>query len=260
MSCRSRTYLQTDHAWSGRAVTSLPGTGTIMAISIKRAQQLAEDGELPVDEVIKTLYESEGVQGCRRVTHVGHPLQHVAVLLRAGESRKDKPSRRARTKLNTARGQLGATPLEQQYWMRGPGNAGIKHHSMFPTDDDAGLLIRDALCGEGGLRTLRYLGITDEVTVCLGSYLQHPFQMIRREGDQASEAVFTYIHEITTLIVLVLHSRCGTLHIQTAFPTHARRHDEGNLIPEMQWELEWTDRVTGQSDLVRPNLAPGALR
>src|SRR5262245_34632146 len=76
-SCPSRTYLKTDHSWSGRALTSSPGTGTIMAISIKRAQQLAEDGELPVDEVIKTLYESEGVQGCRRVPHVGHPLQHV---------------------------------------------------------------------------------------------------------------------------------------------------------------------------------------
>jgi hypothetical protein len=231
-----------------------------MAISIKRAQQLAEEGELPVDEVIKTLYESEGVQGCRRVPHVGHPLQHVAVLLRAGESRKDKSSRRARTMLNTARGQFGITPLEQQYWMRGPGNAGIRHHSMFMTDEEAGVLIRDTLCGEGGLRALRYLGITDDVTVCLASYLQQPYYMIRREGDQVSENVFTQARETTTLIVLVLHSRYGTLHIQTAFPTHARRHDEGNLIPEMQWELEVTDRVTGQSNLVRPNLAPGALR
>jgi len=230
-----------------------------MAISIKRAQQLAEGGELSVDDVIKTLYESEGVQGCRHVLHVGHPLQHVAVLLRAGLSRKDKSSRRARVMLDTARGQLGVTPLEQQYWRRGPGNAGIRHHSMFMTDEEAGLLIRDALCGEGGLRALRYLSITDDVTVCLASYLQHPYHMIRREGDQVSETVFTQARETTTLIVLVLHSRHGTLHVQTAFPTHARRHDDGNLIPEMQWELEWTDRVTGQSGLVRPNLAPGAL-
>lgn len=230
-----------------------------MAISIKRAQQLAEDGELPVDDVIKTLYESEGVQGCRLVTSVGHPLQHVAVLLRAGLSRKDKSSRRARVMLDTARGQHGVTPLERQYWMRGPGNAGIRHHSMFMTDEEAGVLIRDALCGEGGLRALRYLSITDEVTVCLASYLQHPYHMIRREGNQVSETVFTQARETTTLIVLVLHSRHGTLHVQTAFPTHARRHDDGNLIPEMQWELEVTDRVTGESNLVRPNLAPGAL-
>src|SRR5262249_55588624 len=125
-----------------------------MAISIKRAQQLAEDGELPVDEVIKTLYESEGVQGCRLVTNVGHPLQHIAVLMHPVQSHKDKSSRRARAMLETAQGQFGVTPLEREYWTRGPGAAGIRHHSMFMTDEEAGVLIRDTLCSEGGLRAL----------------------------------------------------------------------------------------------------------
>src|SRR5436305_8790451 len=108
-----------------------------MAISAKRAHQLAQDGQLPVEEVLQTLYESEGVQGCRLVPTVGHPLQHVAVLLYPLSSRKDKASRMSRAMLTQARGQGGRTPLEEKYWKRGPGNAGIKYHSMFQTDEQA---------------------------------------------------------------------------------------------------------------------------
>src|ERR1700730_7220219 len=100
-----------------------------MAISTKRAYELAADGQLSVDEVLKTLYESEGVQGCPLVPTLGHALQHIAVLLYPVSSRKDQASRPARAMLAEARGQGGMTPLEEWYWKRGPSNTGIKHHS-----------------------------------------------------------------------------------------------------------------------------------
>jgi hypothetical protein len=230
-----------------------------MAISTKRAYELAKDGRLTVDEVLKTLYESEGVQGCRLVLTAGHPLQHIEVLLYPVSFRKDKSSRMARAMLHTARGQAGLTPLEEKYWKRGPGNTGgIKYHSMFRTDEEAAEIICRALCSEGGVRALKYLSITDEITVVLATYLGAFYQTTRRQGSQQSQQVFTKTAEHTTLVVLVLHSRHGTLHIHTAFPTQVRRHDDTlNLSPQMVWELEVTDRVTGKQSLVRPNVAPG---
>jgi hypothetical protein len=228
-----------------------------MAISVKRAHSLAEEGELPVDEVLKTLYESENVQGCRLVSKLGHPLQHTAVLLYPVVSRKDKSSKMARSMYDTAQGQSGITPLEEKYWKRGPGNQGIKYHSQFATDEQAGVLIRNALCGEGGVQALRYLGIKNEITVCLATYLRGSYQTIRRLGNLNDPNIFTQVPETSSLIVVVLHSRYGTLHIQTAYPTRAKqRRDDFNLNPTIGWELEVTDRATGESDLVRPHRIP----
>lgn len=228
-----------------------------MAIGVERAHRLAMKGELSDDDVLKTLYESEGVQGCSVLSTVGHPLQHIAVLHYAVVSRKDKTSKVARSMYNTAQKQSGFTPLEEEYWSRGPGNQGIKYHSQFATDLQAGVLIRNALCGEGGVRALRYLGIKHEITVCLATYLRGSHQTFRREGNLNDPNIFTLAFEPSRLIVVVLHSRCGTLHIHTAYPTRARRHqDVFNLNPTIGWELEVTDRVTGESHLVRTHLAP----
>jgi hypothetical protein len=230
-----------------------------MAISTKRAYQLAADGQLPVEEVLKTLYESEGVQGCPLVPTLGHPLQHIAVLLYPLSSRKDKASRPARAMLAGARVQGGMTPLEEWYWKRGPGNAGIKYHSMFRTDEQAGTMIHRALCGEGGVRALKYLSISGEITIALATYLDAFDLTLRREGSQQGPHLFTMRPETTTLLVTVLHARFGTLHIHTAFPALIRRrNDTLSLNPQIGWELEVTDHVTGEQRLIRTNLPAGA--
>jgi hypothetical protein len=228
-----------------------------MAISTRRAYQLAQEGELPVDEIIKTLYESEGVQGCRLVSGMGHPLQHVAVLLGPVAPRKNKASRMARAMLEEAQSQGGMTPLEEAYWRRGPGNPGIRYHSMFQSDEQAGAILQSTICGDGGVRALNYLTISDEITVCLAAYPRRFDETFRRLGDQLDRNRFVMNVETTSLVVAVLHSRYGTLHIHTAFPTRARQHqDVTNLNPSIGWELEVTDWVTGEHTLVRPNLVP----
>ena len=229
-----------------------------MAISIKRALALAAEGELSVDDVLRTLYESEGVQGCRLNPRPGHPLQHVAVLMYPVASRKDKSSRMARSMYETAQGQNGLTPLEREYWSRGPGNPRNKSHSMFADDEQAATLIRDGLCGEGGLTALRYLSITDEISVFLATFLRGSTQTLRRVGDLNSQNTFTQNPESTSMVAMVLHSRCGTLHIHTAYPTRPKQRPETfRLNPFIGWELEVTDMVTRESRLIRTHLAPG---
>ena len=190
--------------------------------------RLAADGQLPVDEVLKTLYESEGVQGCPLVPTLGHPLQHIAVLLYPVSSRKDRVSRPARTMLAEARAQGGMTPLEEWYWKRGPGNAGIKSHSLFRTDEQAAAMIHRALCGEGGVRALKYLSISGEITVAMAAYLDGFDLTLRREGSPQGPHRFTTTPDTTTLLVTVLHARFGALHIHRGFP--ARRF-AGEMIP-----------------------------
>ena len=111
-----------------------------MAISVRRAFALASEGELSVDEVLKTLYESEGVQGCRLNPRPGHPLQHVAVLMYPVASpRRSRPAwpDPCMRPAGAVRSHAPGTSIRP----RGPGNAKNKSHSMFETDEHAAILL-----------------------------------------------------------------------------------------------------------------------
>ena len=129
---------------------------------------------------------------------------------------------------------------------------------MFADDEQAATLLRDGLCGEGGLDGAA-LPLHQRRDLGLPGHLPARFHPdAPRVGDLNSQNTFTQTPESTSMVAMVLHSRCGTLHIHTAYPTRPKQRPETfKLNPFIGWELEVTDMVTRELEVIRTHLAPG---
>ncbi len=236
-------------AWPGRIAS-------VIKTTIRMVHERAEQGRLRGEIVLPILYESEGVQGSAFVRSVGHPLQHIAVLMAAVRNRN--LTDRSRAMVQTTQTFGGFARLEESYHVRGPGNAGgPKAHSQFETDEQAANLIAQALCTPGGVRSLYLLRHCPNLTIQLTARVGSAANTLRRTAqildttDPNSTSNFVWLQLVTiNRVVVLLHPRGSALHIQSAYPAN----DEA-LSPRAEWCMEVTEHLGGGNRTAHPPVA-----
>ena len=217
-----------------------------MKLTLRKAHDLASQWKLRGVHILPTLYESEGVRGSSFVFSVGHPLQHVAVLVSPA---KDKSlTERSRAMVSRTEQYGGLARLDDSYHQRGPGNVGgPKAHSQFRSDVDAAEKIADALCTNGGIRALELLKSCPNLTMKLTAYVGRNYDTYKRtaqmidQTDPDSVKNFVWLQTTSTdLVVLHVHPRGSLLHLQSAYPTATTA-----LSGRYHWCLEITEHHGG---------------
>lgn len=195
---------------------------------------LRKGNQLTGLSISENLVESEGQQGSTHVKSLGHPLQHIAVLMRTQPGNFNQIGNAYHTRGPVKFPQSGpnvGTPKAQ----------GITSHSQFANQDQAENFIAMALSSKGGDKAMKILK-DPQYTIKLTYGLPHGVTAVSRSAHAvadplvAPERCFVLVEprQFDSVVLELHHSvrLSDGLHLQSAYPS-STGHTPGQCTLEI---------------------------